>query len=265
MKFCESRLEPRQEIISDFYGKYKLSLNLASAGLQSSFYYFLPERYEFETQRYIVEFVKPGMTTIDVGAHLGLFTVLMADRTGPQGKVYSFEPEAKNFLTLKENVELNHLDWVRLFQMAVSNKTGEDILMINSGDSFHALGVAIGDHPHASFVSRQTIQTITLDDLIEREKINKIDLIKIDAELSELLVFEGAKRSFKNEIISQIICEIHSSHKQHDSGRDSVRKVLYSYGYKSFVLNPTLSKKNFLAELLPNEPVHGLQNLLFKR
>lgn len=212
-----------------------------------------------------MKFVEPAMVTVDVGAHLGLFTILLAHRAGPQGKVYSFEPEAKNFLSLKRNVELNYLIWVHPFQMALSNRTSEDVLVINPSDSAHALDGTLENHLRPSDVSRQTVKTITLDNFVEREKISRIDLIKIDVEQSEHLILEGAKRSFAKGVISQVICEIHSTSKQHDAGLDNVRKAFYSYGHKSFVLNPTPSKKNFLAELFPDEPVQGLQNLLFRK
>lgn len=265
MKLCEGLLDPRKEIVSGLYGGYKLSLNLAEKGLQSSFYYFLPEYYEAETQRYVMTFVTRGMVTMDGGAHLGLFTILLAHRVGPQGKVYSFEPEAKNFLNLKRNVELNDLTWVRPFQIALSNRTGEDVLVINLSDASPALRGALGSHLRPGDISHQAVKTITLDDFVEQEKINRIDLIKIDAEQSEYFILEGARRSFEKGVISEVICEIHSTNKQHAAGRDSVRKALYSYGYRSFVLNPALSKKNFLAELFPDEPVQGLQNLLFRK
>lgn len=265
MMFCESLLDRKREIVTGLFGRYKLSLNLAERGLQSSFYYFLPEYYELETQWYIRQFVGPAMITIDVGAHVGLLSLLLAYQVGPRGKVYSFEPELKNFSSLKRNVELNDLTWVHPFQMALSNKTGEDVLVINVSDASPALKGALGNHLRPADVSRQTVQTITLDDFVEQEKINRIDLIKIDAEQSEHLVLEGAKRSFEKGIISEAICEIHSTNKQHPAGRDSVRKAFYAYGYKSFVLNPALSKKNFLAELFPDEPVQGLQNLVFRK
>lgn len=265
MKICESLLDRRKEIISGLYGRYQLSLNLAQRGLQSSFYYFLPECYELETQQYLLRFVKPGMTTMDVGAHVGLFTILLAHRVGTFGKVYSFEPEAKNFLSLKQNLELNGLRWVHPFQAALSDQTGEDILRVNRSDASPALNRALGNCPRPSDVSHQTVQTVALDDFVERGKINRIDLIKIDAEQSEPLILEGARRSLRKGIISEVICEIHSTAKPHAAGRDSVRKVFYSYGFKSFVLNPVLSNKKFLAELFPEEPVRGLQNLLFRK
>lgn len=263
--FCEGLLDRKREIVPLPFGSYQFSLNLAERGLQSSFYYFLPEYYESETQRYIRHSVRPGMITVDVGAHVGLLTVLLAYQVGPHGKVYSFEPEAKNFLSLKRNLELNHLTWVSPLPVALSNRTGEDVLVINLSDAGAALKEVLGTRQRPADISQEKVQTMTLDDFVEREGIRKIDLIKIDAEESEPLVLEGGKRTFEKGIVSEAICEIHSSHKQHTAGRDCVRKAFYAHGYKSFVLNPALSKKSFLAELFPDEPVEGLQNILFQK
>lgn len=265
MMFCESLLDRRREVVRAPFGNYKLYLNLRERGLQSSFYYFLPEYYELETQRYIREFVRPGMITVDVGAHVGLLTLLLAYQVGPRGKVYSFEPELKNFSSLQRNLELNHLTWVHPFRRALSNQTGEDLLVINLSDANAALRKALGGCERPADISQERVQTMTLDDFVEREGIEKIDLIKIDAEQGELLVLEGGQRTFGRGIVSEAICEIHSSHKEHTAGRDRVRKAFYANGYKSFVLNSRLSKKDFLEELFPNEPVQGLQNILFRK
>src|SRR5438552_1491680 len=48
--------------------------------------------YEAPTFQFLKEHCRPGSTALDLGAHLGLFTMLMARRVGPAGKVYAFEP-----------------------------------------------------------------------------------------------------------------------------------------------------------------------------
>ena len=263
MMFCHKWRGHEKEVIDDFCGSRLLSLDLADDGLQSSFYYFLPEYYEFETQRYIREYLKPGMAAFDVGAHHGLLTILMADCVGKEGEVYSFEPERKNFMSLKQNIELNNFTWVHPMQFALSNKNGEgELISFDAGSTLVSVQADISQFSEAS---RESVQMITLDDFVEREKISRIDLIKIDAEGGEHLILEGAKRCFSTGVITQVICEIHSSHKTHAVGHDKIRKIFYDYGYKSYVLNPTLAKKEYLSELSPSESVMGLQNLLFRK
>lgn len=60
----------------------------------------------YEEDNYILlrKQIKPGMQVIDIGAHLGLFSVACSKLSGPGGKVISFEPTPKTFSILKKNV-----------------------------------------------------------------------------------------------------------------------------------------------------------------
>lgn len=257
MKLMENMLD-RKECVSDLCGQYRFLLDLSKRDLESTFYYFMPEQYEAGTQRYLRQTLKPGMTTIDIGAHIGLYALLLAQCVGPTGKVYSFEPDLENFSRLKKNIELNQLHQVIPFQVALSDATGSSYLTHNE----HSTGHALKREPETG---GQVVQTVTLDDFIEKQRLGKIELIKIDAEGSEDLVLAGGRRLLSGNGVSEIICEIHSSHNTSKVGQDRVRKIFYSYGFRSYVLDPSLSRKAYLAELLPDEPVKGLQNLLFKK
>lgn len=265
MMFLEKLLERKEQLIFDLFGKYKFSLNLNHHDLESSFYYFIPERYEHKTQRYIKETVHKNMLTIDIGAHLGLFTILLADRVGPSGKVYSFEPGSENYKQLKLNLELNQLSQAVPINRALSHVSAHTHLILNErSNAGHFLEEINNRHRASQKQLSEEIETITLDEFVEDEKIKKIDLIKMDAERSEDLILEGAKRTLASGMIDRIICEIPSSTKI-IMGKDTVRHIFYSYGYRSYILNTVLSRKAYLSELKPEEPVTGLQNLLFQK
>src|SRR5438128_9459358 len=69
--------------------------------------------------------VQPGDTIVDVGAFIGLYTIALAKRVGPSGKVVAFEPDPDNFTALKAHVELNNVsDRVELIQAAVGTQDG---------------------------------------------------------------------------------------------------------------------------------------------
>ena len=67
-------------------------------------------RYEPETTRLFKETVKPGMVVVDIGAHVGYYTLLAAKQVGPDGKVYAFEPEPGNHALLLKNIGMNGYD-----------------------------------------------------------------------------------------------------------------------------------------------------------
>jgi len=264
MKLCETFLEPREEIVSDLHGRYKFALNLGERNLQSSFYYFIPEYYESWTQRCITESVSAGMIAVDIGAHMGLLTLLLAKQVGANGRVYSFEPEEKNFKRLKANIELNRLSSVQLFRAAVSDKTGKSYLRLNLSDAGHSLVEASKTDSNNTSASLQEIDTVSFDDFLEDQKISRVNLLKIDAEKSEALVLEGAKNALSRGLVDCLICEVHSSDKEASKG-DFIRKFLSLYGYRCYVLNPMLAGQKYLSEYPPDKPVRGLQNFLFKK
>ena len=88
------------------------------------------------------------------------------------------------------------------------------------------------------------------------------DLIKMDAEGSEILILRGGRKTLPSGKVQRIICEVESSK---PDKIDEVRSLFYSYGYRSYILNTRLSLRKCLSELKPEEPVIGVQNLVFER
>jgi len=122
MKLWEKFLLPCEEEISNFHGKFSFKLDLSKRGLQTSLFYFIPEYYETGTQRYLRETIKPCAVTMDIGAHIGFHTLLLAALAEKKGKVYSFEPLDDNFAVLTKNLAINSIKNVIVFFTALSNK-----------------------------------------------------------------------------------------------------------------------------------------------
>lgn len=144
-------------------------------------------RYEPGTTRLFQETVKPGMVVVDIGAHVGYYTLLAANKAGPTGKVFAFEPEQGNHAILLKNIGMNGYDNVVATRMAVSDRTGNTTLYITALDS--------GRHSvyHHGLPERgsATVETTTLDAFLESEEWPRIDLIKIDVEGAEVAVLDG--------------------------------------------------------------------------
>src|SRR3989338_8733486 len=80
--------------------------------------------YEAASMAYCKSVLKPGMTFVDVGANIGLFSLMAARQVGPTGKVYAFEPGADNCTLLRKNIEQNGYRNVTIVEKAVSEKPG---------------------------------------------------------------------------------------------------------------------------------------------
>jgi len=141
------------------------------------------EKYEPYETELILRQTKSGDVIVDVGANIGYYTILLADKVGLNGKVYAFEPDLINFEILKKNVEVNKLKNVVLVRAAVSNKKGISYLY-KSKENY-------GDHRMFGNEEKEEIKTIKLDNYLKNQKI---DLMKVDTQGWEPSVFEGAKK-----------------------------------------------------------------------
>ena len=136
--------------------------------------------------RLLLDSLQPGAVFLDVGANLGYFSLLAADRVGPTGKVLAIEPDPANFLLLQRSVAHNGLSAiVKPYRVALSDRDDEARLYL-SEDNF-------GDHQvFATDESRESLP-VTLRrgaDLLGGLGV-WLDLVKIDTQGSEYGVVAG--------------------------------------------------------------------------
>ena len=81
-----------------------------------------------ETVVWFRSVLRPGMTVLDVGAHVGRSTLIAASVAGPTGRIHSFEPNALALRRLASNIELNGFQNIHLHPVALSNASGEATL-----------------------------------------------------------------------------------------------------------------------------------------
>ena len=81
--------------------------------------------------------VKSNHTVLDIGAHIGYFTIIMAKQAK---QVYAFEPEPRNFHTLQKNINLNELSNVKLYNRAVAEHNYKTTLhLCHTSSGMHRL------------------------------------------------------------------------------------------------------------------------------
>ncbi len=134
--------------------------------------------------------VRPGDTAIDIGANLGLHTVLLSRLIGPEGQLYVFEPNPALLPPLRRTV--SGLSNATLHACALSDRTGRSAFFIPADDTKASLAdwtdMAIDGKAREA-----TCEQRRLDDLLVDRTITSPDFIKCDVEGAELLVFRGAR------------------------------------------------------------------------
>jgi FkbM family methyltransferase len=152
-------------------------------------------RYSREILQVFRRYARPGDTVIDVGAHIGYFTLFLAELVGPQGHVYSFEPDprARNFLA--RSVNGSDIDWIDVSPLALATGSGSVKFFLAKG-----LGSSSAVKAVQQIDAEETaIQTVSLDELVDQGSVaGPIRLVKIDVEGYELDAIRGMAKVLKD-------------------------------------------------------------------
>jgi len=134
--------------------------------------------------------IRPGDTLMDVGANIGLWAMGAARRVGPEGSVHAFEPVPNNFMRMERNLALNGLKQVTSRQLALSDSVGHTVFYAATSANSGVGSLTQGDNANRPI----EIDMTTIDNYCETNSISRVDLIKVDVEGAEQLVFRGAVR-----------------------------------------------------------------------
>jgi FkbM family methyltransferase len=148
------------------------------------------EMYEPEVL-YLDRLLSPGMTFVDVGACYGVYTLVAAKLVGANGRVIAFEPAARSYDVLQENIKLNGLANVRPYRVALSDRIGVSSLYHHPDPGSNSLGMRQG-----ILGAPEEVETNTLDSVLGSGRSGRVDMMKVDVEGAEELVFRGAREIF---------------------------------------------------------------------
>ena len=168
--------------------KYQLDLNEL---IDSSIYY--EGCFEPMTTAVINKYVREGMTVLDIGANIGCHTLRFAKLVGGGGKVIAFEPMSWAYSKLKHNIELNDFNNIVIEKIALSsvNQRAQNIYFRSSW--------TIDPGSSSNAKKKEDINFITLDEYVRRNKINRIDFIKLDVDGYEYKIIQGARDTLKRD------------------------------------------------------------------
>jgi FkbM family methyltransferase len=141
--------------------------------------------------------LQPGHVAFDIGANIGMHTLVMANRCGPTGRVVSFEPDPHPYARLRENLRLNNLDFVETHQAALSTQPGRL--------SFYLHDDTIGNYANASLhaenVGRATnkvdVDVYSLDGFVANNPPPRLDAIKLLAQGEEWNILQGGVQTIE--------------------------------------------------------------------
>jgi FkbM family methyltransferase len=143
--------------------------------------------------------IKPSDTIVDIGAHIGTFSVYAAQKA-TSGKVFAYEPDLKNFKLLKKNKNINKLKNLHVFNVGVMDKVRQNRLNLWRRNSAN----------HSIYASDSKKYTVFKSTTLEKimAKTGKINYLKIDSEGAEYPILFGTNPKVFTKI-DKIIVEYH--------------------------------------------------------
>ena len=172
----------------------------------------------------------------DVGAHIGE-SVVYFNKIFHNPLIYSFEPSPKSFEILKNNNYINNI----CFNYAISNITGNTVFYENEISHTNSL-IKINSSSLDSIKKQKTINSEInikakrLDDFIIEQKINNIDLLKVDVQGAESLVFEGGQNTLnKTKVV--IVENCFFDYYENKGGFFDIEKFLKPKGFSLFTIS----------------------------
>jgi len=145
--------------------------------------------------------LRPGDVALDIGANLGVMTVLFSRLVGPAGRVLSFEPNPRVLERTRQTTA--KLSNVRLCEFALGPRP-DTLELVAPARNLGSGSLVVDNQRFGADAKRATVPVERLDDVLAREGVNAVRLVKMDVEGFEPQVLRGAERCLR-EIRPQVI------------------------------------------------------------
>src|SRR5918998_4237267 len=164
---------------------------------------------------------KEGDTVVDIGAHMGRYTITSSKSVGASGRVIAVEAHPYNFRLLQDNLRLNKLTNVCALNLAVYSKKARLKLYLPDEDLGYTGHHSLMTNYLATKNRKQKegryieVQADTLDNLLRSKGITTVNWIKIDVEGAEYEVLKGAVETLAESKDISILVEVHGKETYH--------------------------------------------------
>lgn len=185
---------------------------------------------DYSEWNFLIQFLQKDSVFVDIGAHSGDYSLLAADKI-TSGSIFAFEPEPSVLPYLHKNVAINALEKIiTIIPQAVSNEKGN-------------VTFALGTHSETSHLAKGvdrnsgkkvTVAATTLDIFAKENKLSQIDVLKVDVEGAEGLVFEGAQQLLKQQKCNAILFELNPRNEVYGHTSREILRMLTFNGYNLY-------------------------------
>lgn len=189
-------------------------------------------QWESDSWRKIEEHLPLGGTFVDVGAHIGYYSLKAARVVGPTGHVIAIEPNPQTVKTLTDNIRASGARVVAVQPVACTDSEGMLDLFLaartNTGETSLSRSNA---SQSGAVVAIHRVRTRRLDDIIQETAPSRVDAIKIDVEGAEFLVLKGARQTLMRYSPTLIVELVDKQLRSMGTTAAEVTEFLGSLGY----------------------------------
>jgi len=165
----------------------------------------------------LLQILRPGMNVVDIGSNIGYYALLEARLIGPHGKVVAIEPMQENARHLVQNIQANGYKNIVVHELGIADRNGMAEMNVSEKSNWHTLS------PVPWPTTQRQVCVSTLDDLVKRLSLKRVDLIRMDLEGYEITVIKGMQWTLR-KYDPRLLVEIHP----HIVGAQSILKYLHS-------------------------------------
>ena len=170
----------------------------------------------------------PRMTFLDVGAHIGEFTLVGAKMVGNEGKVVALEPMPPCADAIRRNAAMNAMDHVKVYVGALCDYTGK---IGFASDSERSGGWIAASPDRVAFEA----QCWTLDDFLQLAGLPRVDVLKLDTSGNELSALRGGAETLRGGRVGALVMKLYNPQVTRERfGYDSHEslRLLHEWGFK---------------------------------
>lgn len=189
------------------------------------------DAYEPMSLKLWLALAKSSAFIFDIGAYTGLYSLSAASQNR-KCKIFAFEALDTIYSRTLINKAANNLANINIYHAAVSDNEGTVDFNIYAGDDVLSSGSSICDKQHGrSVFHTKSVRAVKLDQLMDELNLSRVDLIKIDAEGAEHLIFKGAESTLGKHT-PDILCEFLEG-----AETKELEKMLSDMGYRFFSID----------------------------
>jgi FkbM family methyltransferase len=193
-----SYLKRKNIILKSDFG-FRINLDVTK-DVDKNFYLDL---FELENLNLFHQLVSDDNIIFDVGANIGIYSLTAASTMSASTRIFAFEPADGAYQRLLANIDLNNFGNIMPFKLAIGDRKGNASFYVCDDDAYNS----IIDNTMRPVLNIEKVELCTIDNFCQSNHIDRIDLLKIDAEGADYLILIGAMNILSQPTAPIIFCE----------------------------------------------------------